>query len=246
MRGDTGDDLNPTQWMLVPGAMVGPYQIESAIGKGGMGQVFRARDTRLGRAVALKFLPDGTIASAETLERFRREAQAISALNHPNVCTVYDIGEQRDRPYLVMELLEGRTLKERIAAQPFSNEELLSIATAILDGLDAAHGCGMVHRDIKPANIFQTRQGTVKIVDFGLAKAAAGSALGTPVLDDSLTRPGTTVGTVSYMSPEQARGMAVDARSDLFSCGVVLYEMATRALPFVGDGWADTMVAVLE
>ena len=238
------ESLNPTERMLVPGARVGPYQIEGPLGRGGMGQVYRARDTRLGRPVALKFLTDATVENAEALERFRREAQAISALNHPNVCTVYDIGEEAGRPFLVMELMDGRTLKERIAAGPISNQELLAVAIPILDALEAAHACGIVHRDIKPANIFLTRQGAVKILDFGLAKAA-GADQGKP-LEDSLTTPGTTVGTVSYMSPEQACGQAVDARSDLFACGVVLYEMATGTLPFKADSWAATIAAVLN
>jgi eukaryotic-like serine/threonine-protein kinase len=244
--GSEDSSLSPTEWMLVPGAMVGPYRIEGPLGKGGMGQVYRAQDTRLGRPVALKFLADATVQNAEVLERFRREAQAISTLNHPNVCTVYDIGEQAGRPYLVMELMEGQTLKERIAALPVSNEELLPIAIAILDALNAAHDAGIVHRDIKPANIFLAKQGSVKILDFGLAKAA-GANPGTPFhIEEGLTTPGTTVGTISYMSPEQARGQNVDARSDLFACGVVLYQMATGTLPFAGDNWAATVDAVLN
>jgi Tol biopolymer transport system component len=239
----TGGD--PTQLMLLQGAVVGPYQIEGPLGKGGMGEVYRARDTRLGRPVALKFLSDETVADAAALERFRREAQAIATLNHPNVCTVYDIGDHAGRPYLVMELMEGQTLKERNAERPFSNEELLAIAIPILDALDAAHACGIVHRDIKPANIFLTRQGAVKILDFGLAKAP-GKHPGGPVGVESLTTPGTTVGTVSYMSPEQARGQAVDGRSDVFACGVVLYEMATGTLPFAADGWLATLEAVMN
>jgi eukaryotic-like serine/threonine-protein kinase len=244
---ETGDSIiGQTEWMLVPGAAVGPYQIEGPLGKGGMGQVYRARDTRLGRPVALKFLSDETVSNAAVLERFRREAQAISTLNHPNVCTVYDIGEQAGRPYLVMELMEGQTLKERNAERPISNEELLAIAIPILEALDTAHSCGIVHRDIKPANIFLTRQGSVKILDFGLAKAAGTSPGALSGMEESLTTPGTTVGTVSYMSPEQARGQAVDARSDLFACGVVLYEMATGTLPFTGDGWAARIEAVMN
>jgi eukaryotic-like serine/threonine-protein kinase len=238
------EGLKPTERMLVAGARVGPYQIEGPLGRGGMGQVYRARDTRLGRPVALKFLTDATAGSAEALDRFRREAQAISALNHPNVCTVYDIGDEAGRPFLVMELMEGRTLKERNAAGPVSNQELIAIAVPVLEALEAAHACGIVHRDIKPANIFLTRQGAVKILDFGLAKAT-GADPGTP-LEDSLTSPGTTVGTVSYMSPEQACGQAVDARSDVFACGVVLYEMASGTLPFKADSWAATVAAVLN
>jgi len=238
--------LNPTESMLLQGATVGPYQIEGPLGRGGMGQVYRARDPRLGRPVALKFLSDTTVADAATLERFRREAQAVSKLNHPNVCTIYDIGDHAGRPYLVMELMEGQTLKERIARAAVSNEELLAIAIPILEGLDAAHACAIVHRDIKPANIFLTRQGSVKILDFGLAKTAGSHPGPLPGMEESLTAPGTTVGTVSYMSPEQARGQAVDVRSDLFACGVVLYEMATGTLPFAADGWAATLDAVLN
>jgi len=236
---------NPTESILMRGASVGPYEIEGPLGKGGMGEVYRARDSRLGRPVAVKFLSGAMAANPSVLERFRREAQAISALNHPNVCTVYDIGEQGGRPFLVMELMEGQTLKERIAERPFSNETLLAIMIPILEALEAAHGAGIVHRDIKPANIFLTRQGPVKILDFGLAKSAgAESASGTVPLD-SLTAPGTTVGTVSYMAPEQARGQSVDARSDLFACGVVLYEMATGTLPFAGEGLQGALEAVL-
>jgi len=237
---------NPTESMLVAGLAVGPYQIEGPLGKGGMGQVYRARDTRLGRPVALKFLSDAMVANEAVLERFRREAQTISTLNHPNVCTVYDIGEQAGRPYLVMELLEGQTLRERIAAGPVSNEQLLAIMIPVLEALEAAHAAGIVHRDIKPANIFLTRQGAVKILDFGLARAAGAAAAPASSLAESLTAPGTTVGTISYMSPEQARGRDVDARSDLFACGVVLYEMATGTLPFAGEGWAAIINAVLN
>jgi eukaryotic-like serine/threonine-protein kinase len=229
---------------LSAGASLGRYQIEGKIGKGGMGEVYRARDSRLGRPVALKFLTSARVANAADLERFQREALAISALNHPNVCTVYDIGDQAGQPYLVMELLDGQTLKERIAEQPFSNDQLVAITAPILDALEAAHTAGIVHRDIKPANVFLTRQGVVKILDFGLAKSP-GAQPGAPT-DDSLTAPGTTVGTLSYMSPEQARGEAVDARSDLFSCGVVLYQMATGTLPFGGGNWATTSDSLLN
>ena len=208
-----------------------------------MGEVYRARDTRLGRAVALKFVSDSMVANQPVLERFRREAQAICKLNHPNVCTVHDIGEQGGRPYLVMELLEGQTLKERIAAGPLSNEQILGIMIPVLEALEAAHQAGIVHRDIKPANIFLTRLGVPKILDFGLAK---GAGIEPAITGESLTAPGTTVGTVSYMSPEQVRGENVDGRADLFACGVVLYEMATRTLPFQGDGWAATIDAVMN
>ncbi len=235
----------PTQIMLVSGVSVGPYSIEGPLGKGGMGEVYRARDNRLGRPVALKFLSGTMPANQSILERFRREAQAISTLNHPNVCTVYDIGEQDGRPFLVMELMEGQTLKERIAERPLSNEQVLDIIIPILEALEAAHRAGIVHRDIKPANIFLTRQGPVKILDFGLAKSAGAELAERPFDVESLTAPGTTVGTISYMSPEQARGQPVDARSDLFACGVVLYEMATGTLPFAGGGFAATIEAVL-
>jgi serine/threonine protein kinase len=195
--------------------------------KAAMGVVYRARDTRLERPVAVKFLTSAILKDQLGLERFRREARAISTLNHPNVCTVYDIGDQEGRPYLVMELMEGETLKERIAARPFSNDELLAVIIPIMEALEAAHAVGIVHRDIKPANIFLCRQGPVKILDFGLAKSARTESPQTDI-EDTLTTPGTTVGTISYMSPEQVRGGNVDARSDLFSCGAVLYQMATR------------------
>lgn len=235
----------PTQSILLPGVTVGHYQIDGPLGKGGMGEVYRGRDTRLGRPVALKFLTGEMLANPAGVERFLREAQAISALNHPNVCTIYDIGNEAGRPYLVMELMQGQTLKERMAERPFSNDELMAILIPILDALEAAHAAGIVHRDIKPANVFLTRQGGVKILDFGLAKTAAAGA-GAAAMADSLTVPGTTLGTVSYMSPEQARGQSVDARSDLFSCGVLLYQMATGKLPFTGESWADTINALLS
>ena len=231
---------------------VGPYQIEGMLGAGGMGAVYRARDTRLGRAVALKFLSGPFSHSGPALERFQREAQAISALNHPNVCTVHDIGEEKGHPYLVMELLEGQTLKQRIGAGRCSNDEVLSAGTFVSEGLEAAHALGIVHRDIKPANIFLTNKGIVKILDFGLAKAmsAAGGG-GVPpeggaVVDLTLTTPGTTMGTAFYMSPEQVRGDSVDGRTDLFSLGVVLYEMAVGALPFRGESRTATFDAILN
>ena len=244
-----GDDVTAT--IVGSGRKVGPYQIEGLLGAGGMGSVFRARDTRLGRAVALKFLSGPFAHSGPSLERFQREAQAISALNHPNVCTVYDIGEEKGHPYLVMEFLEGQTLKQRIAAGLCSNDELLSIGLFVSDGLDAAHSLGIVHRDIKPANIFLTKKGIVKILDFGLAKAmsatgAAGGSEGVAIADQTLTTPGTTMGTSYYMSPEQVRGEPVDGRTDVFSLGVVLYEMAAGTLPFRGESRTLTFDAILN
>ncbi|HEY1758192.1 MAG TPA: protein kinase [Bryobacteraceae bacterium] len=237
------EDGDVTQTILAAGRSVGPYEILAQIGAGGMGEIYRARDTRLGRPVAIKFLLGATLDRA-SLERFRREAKAISALNHPNVCTIYDIGEQDGHPYLVMELLDGQTLKQRIASGISSNDQILDTLIPILEALEAAHASGIVHRDIKPANIFLTKSGIVKILDFGLAKTSGpGNAAD---LDDNLTTPGTTMGTASYMSPEQARGDAIDSRADLFSCGVVLYETATGKRPFDAGGWAATVAAVIN
>jgi hypothetical protein len=224
-----------TETVMAAGAQLGPYKIETAIGAGGMGTIYRAIDTRLGRVVAIK------IAAAHLSERFQMEARAISTLNHPHICTLFDVGPN----YLVMELLEGQTLKERIASGRFSNQELCSIAIPVSQALDAAHSRGVVHRDIKPGNIFVTSQGMVKILDFGLAKTV-GLPDSDPSDKEALTKPGNTVGTVSYMSPEQARGKDVDARTDLFSFGVVLYEMATGSLPFTGDSRTDIFDALLN
>ena len=220
---------------LASGARLGPYEIVSPLGVGGMGEVYRAKDTRLERVVAIKVLPDGVTASAQRLERFQREARAASALNHPHICTIYDVGT--DPPFIAMELLEGETLQQRLRLGPIEIPVLVDIAFAVADALDAAHSTGIVHRDIKPANIFLTPRGP-KLLDFGLAKATSGpAAIGvsdeaTRSAEALLTDPGNTLGTVSYMSPEQVRATPLDARTDLFSFGVVLYEMATGTRPF--------------
>ncbi len=248
IEGKQSDAVSPGTATPAPasGQMVSHYRLIREIGRGGMGVVYEAEDVRLGRRVALKFLAEKLAHGDEALARFLREARAASSLNHPNICTIYEVEEHEGRPVMVMELLEGETLKECLRRGPLSFDQLCATGTQLADGLGAAHANGIVHRDIKPGNVFLTKRGPVKILDFGLAKLTPGHLVPAENVDDPLTRAGILPGTTPYMSPEQLRGEELDGRSDLFSLGVVLYEAATGQKPFPGKGTIEIMNAILH
>jgi serine/threonine protein kinase len=255
LESSPGEPLEPAPMEQIPaGEQIGPYRILEFLQAGGMGEVYKARDTRLDRLVAIKFLPRAVAADPAAFGRFKREARAASALNHPRICTIHDLGDYLRRPFIVMEFLEGQSLKEHIAGRPRPTSEILDFAAQICDALEAAHAKGIVHRDIKPANIFVTSTGQIKVLDFGLAKLAGdpNADAASPMRADltttvsARTRPGSLLGTLAYLSPEQARGEEVDARTDIFSFGVVLYQMATGRPTFQGKTSATLIDSILH